>query len=402
MKIDSKKFRLAVCAALMAASTLACSEPGKTPGASASPGQAAPGQATPAPEAAGTPVELKVTEVKAGDGASVDGAAAYDTTLKIWSDKFGGKPFGRGEMNMIMVPEFAQMPGLIDAAKGMKVGGVKNVQISIKDLFGELPENAKLQPNTPLYIEMTVKDVFPKEDFKIETVKPGSGDKAAAKGDIVSVHYVGRLKEFDKGEVFDSSRERGVPFTLTLGNHQVITGWEEGLLGMKKGEVRRLSIPHYLAYGTEAKGKIPAKSRLLFEVELVDFVTPGELKQETTKQGTGDAIASGTKGSFHYTGWLDGFNGKEKFDSSKDRNEPIDVVLGQGQVIQGWDQGLVGMKPGEVRRLTIPYNLAYGPSGRPPAIPGYATLYFEVEYVGPAKEATPAPAAPATPAKEAK
>jgi FKBP-type peptidyl-prolyl cis-trans isomerase len=216
----------------------------------------------------------------------------------------------------------------------------------------------------------------------------------------VKVHYVGKLEGFDSKNVFDSSRERNQPFTLVLGQGQVIPGWEMGLEGMKKGELRRLSIPHYLAYGDKAQGdKIPAKSRLFFEVELLDFITPGELKQTVKKQGSGEAIHAGELGNFHYTGWSDGFNGKAKFDSSRDRGTPIPVKLGAGQVIQGWDLGLLGMKPGEVRLLEIPYNLAYGERGKPPSIPGYATLYFEVEYVGPATPPTPAPApqAPPTP-----
>ena len=78
----------------------------------------------------------------------------------------------------------------------------------------------------------------------------------------------------------------------------------------------------------------------------------------------------------HYTGWLtDG----TKFDSSVDREEPFSFVLGTGQVIQGWDQGVGGMRVGDKVRLTIPPELAYGKQGYPGAIPPNATLIFEVE-----------------------
>ncbi|GLE08394.1 hypothetical protein PINS_up019555 [Pythium insidiosum] len=79
----------------------------------------------------------------------------------------------------------------------------------------------------------------------------------------------------------------------------------------------------------------------------------------------------------HYTGTLrkDG----SKFDSSLDRNQPFEFTLGAGQVIKGWDQGLVGMCIGEKRRLTIPSNLGYGDYGSQPKIPGKATLVFDVE-----------------------
>ena len=112
---------------------------------------------------------------------------------------------------------------------------------------------------------------------------------------------------------------------------------------------------------------------------------------ETAEAGDGTTFPKqGDKVKLHYTGTLaaDG----SKFDSSRDRGKLFEFTIGVGQVIKGWDQGLVGMKPGEVRRLTIPYNLAYGPNGRPPTIPPYATLYFEVKYVGPATAPSPTPA----------
>lgn len=81
----------------------------------------------------------------------------------------------------------------------------------------------------------------------------------------------------------------------------------------------------------------------------------------------------------HYTGSLE--DGTE-FDSSIPRGEPLSFTLGSGQVIKGWDQGLMGMCEGEKRKLVIPSDLGYGASGSPPKIPGGATLIFEVELVG--------------------
>lgn len=92
--------------------------------------------------------------------------------------------------------------------------------------------------------------------------------------------------------------------------------------------------------------------------------------------GSGPEAKNGNTLSVHYTGWLqDG----TKFDSSVDRNTPFIFVLGQGRVIQGWDQGMVGMKVGGKRKLIIPPNLAYGSAGAGSAIPPNATLTFEVE-----------------------
>lgn len=100
------------------------------------------------------------------------------------------------------------------------------------------------------------------------------------------------------------------------------------------------------------------------------------MKIEKIASGTGDSPKKGDTVSVHYTGWLtDG----TKFDSSVDRNEPFAFVLGTGQVIQGWDEGVAGMRVGDKARFTIPPELAYGRAGYPGAIPPDATLVFEVE-----------------------
>jgi peptidylprolyl isomerase/FKBP-type peptidyl-prolyl cis-trans isomerase FkpA len=94
------------------------------------------------------------------------------------------------------------------------------------------------------------------------------------------------------------------------------------------------------------------------------------------KVGTGSAAVAGKKVTVNYTGTLtDG----TKFDSSYDHGTPFSFDLGAGEVIQGWDQGVVGMKVGGQRKLTIPSALGYGAQGVPGRIPGGATLIFEVE-----------------------
>jgi peptidylprolyl isomerase len=106
---------------------------------------------------------------------------------------------------------------------------------------------------------------------------------------------------------------------------------------------------------------------------------PGELQKVDLVVGKGDEAKTGQTVKVHYTGTL--VNGS-KFDSSVDRGDPFKFTLGQGGVIQGWDQGIPGMRVGGKRKLTIPYNLAYGESGRPPTIPPKATLIFDVELLG--------------------
>ena len=101
-----------------------------------------------------------------------------------------------------------------------------------------------------------------------------------------------------------------------------------------------------------------------------------ELKIEKLTTGSGAAAQKGKTVSVHYTGWL---TTGEKFDSSVDRNEPFEFVLGAGQVIAGWDQGVATMRVGDKVKLTIPPDLAYGEQGYPGAIPPSATLIFDVE-----------------------
>jgi len=102
---------------------------------------------------------------------------------------------------------------------------------------------------------------------------------------------------------------------------------------------------------------------------------PGVEKQDLVV-GTGPEAKKGDRVSVHYTGYLlDG----TKFDSSLDRGTPFDFVIGQRQVIEGWDEGVVGMRKGGKRKLKIPPHLAYGLTGSPPKIGPDATLLFEIE-----------------------
>jgi peptidylprolyl isomerase len=103
-----------------------------------------------------------------------------------------------------------------------------------------------------------------------------------------------------------------------------------------------------------------------------------ELQIIDTKIGTGEAVKKGDSISIHYTGTLE--DGKV-FDSSLDRGQPFQCDIGVGQLIAGWDIGIIDMKVGGERKLIIPSHLAYGQGGIPGAIPGGATLIFEVKLV---------------------
>ncbi len=110
--------------------------------------------------------------------------------------------------------------------------------------------------------------------------------------------------------------------------------------------------------------------------------TKSGLKYQDLKTGTGTIAKAGQKVSVHYTGWLNE-NGKKgkKFDSSVDRGTPFEFLLGAGQVIKGWDEGVAGMKIGGKRTLFIPPQLGYGARGAGSIIPPNAELIFDVEFI---------------------
>lgn len=107
-----------------------------------------------------------------------------------------------------------------------------------------------------------------KMELEITVLEKGTGEIETKKGDTIAVHYTGT---FENGTKFDSSLDRGEPFSFTLGAGQVIKGWDQGTLEMKVGEKRKLVIPPELGYGEMGIGIIPPNATLIFEVELVSI-----------------------------------------------------------------------------------------------------------------------------------
>jgi peptidylprolyl isomerase len=229
--------------------------------------------------------------------------------------------------------------------------------------------------------------------LKYMVVKENKAGEQAVAGTNVTANYSAYLKD---GKMFDSSIDRGQPLKSTAGKGKLFPGLDEAFLMMREGEKMRFIIPSKLAFGEKGSGPIPANADIIFDLELLDVqkVIPpvqydikgleakktasGLTYYEVKRSGSTKKAESGKTVKVHYSGYLaDG----TMFDSSVERGEPIEFPLGQGMVIQGWEEGIALMNVGDKLRLIIPYLLAYGEAGRPPMIPAKADLIFDVELI---------------------
>lgn len=215
----------------------------------------------------------------------------------------------------------------------------------------------------------------------------GNGAKPIA-GDKIKIHFVGKVVN---GEKFASSRDLGRPIVFTLGRGQVIKGWDLAFQELHVGDQARLEIPASLAYGESGLGKVPPNKDLVYYVELLEIVDPpvpyetanrdtfkleSGLQYIISESSTGKMAESFRNVTVDYTGYLSDGN---IFDSSVDRGFPFSFELGKGQVIAGWEEGILHMREGEKFRFIVPPSLAYGQRGLSPLIPGGATLIYDVE-----------------------
>ncbi len=241
-------------------------------------------------------------------------------------------------------------------------------------------------------------------------VEAGTGAQAMP-GDLVSVHYTGTLED---GTEFDSSAG-GDPIQFVLGQGSVIQGWDEGIALMREGGKAELIIPPALAYGDQDYGPIPGGSTLRFDVELVavepaptpiptptpdppTVVDPGDytttesgLKYYFLQEGEGETPVAGEVASVNFSGWVEGGS---KFADSQD-GVPLEFVVGEGQILPGWDEMILLMQVGDIVQFALPPELGLGEAGSGDGtIPPNATLIFEMELLEilpPPPTPTPAP-----------
>lgn len=305
---------------------------------------------------------------------------------------------------VVKVSTGSAIPGFLEALKLSNVGDKLEIFVPYSIGYGEV-QAGSINPKTNLKFTIEIisstQGLRPFDTKGKDTVKLSSGLKyimvlkgngmRPGKGDIVQIRYTGYLPD---GKVFDSSVERNETIKFNLGAS--LPGLDEGIGQMEVGGKARIIIPYMLAFGEAGRGPIPAKTDIIYDVELVDAQTrivpvPYDVKGKDTvtvsnglkyiivQSGSGAASQVGKKVKVHYTGYfLDG----NIFDSSVERDAVFEFVLGVNPVISGWLEALKMMKVGDKWRLIIPPGLAYGPNGMPPKIPGNTTLVFDVELVG--------------------
>ena len=280
-------------------------------------------------------------------------------------------------------------------------------QSAATDSSTEIPTSIEIVPtptpagdvdNADLSVKplVTIPPSTPPTELLIEDLVVGSGSPVGV-GDFLIMDYVG--VSYSTGLQFDASWDRGSPFPFELGAGRVIQGWDQGIVGMSVGGRRSLTIPPELAYGENGSGSgsIGSNETLVFVVDLIASVPANlekptvaltsesttELKTNDISEGSGATVQPGNVVYIHYVG-VSASTG-EQFDSSWDRgrSEFIGYISGTGNVIQGLDEGLLGMQVGGRRTVVIPPDLAYGENGAGDGlIAPNETLIFTVDLLG--------------------
>lgn len=212
-----------------------------------------------------------------------------------------------------------------------------------------------------------------------KTLQTGVGEPAVA-GRYVRVQFTGSTF---KGEIFDRSRP-GTPVGFVLWSGAVPRGWEEGVSGMRVGEKRRLVLTPDLMCGPYPGDVVLPDGVLRFDIELVGVLP--SVRYTTETPGDGEIAGPGDTVRVHFRAYLN--RDQACYDSTYDRGEPAEFRVGTGEVIAGWDLGVLGMTEGETRTIEIPSYLGYGPRGAAGIIPPGASLRYTVELVrvtGPAQ-----------------
>ncbi|XP_062387305.1 peptidyl-prolyl cis-trans isomerase FKBP10 isoform X1 [Sardina pilchardus] len=223
----------------------------------------------------------------------------------------------------------------------------------------------------------TVCNPGPIEDVVIDRYSvPERCVRAVKADDFVRYHYNGT---FVDGKQFDSSHDRGVAFFVQVGRGRQIAGVDKGIMGMCVNERRRIVVPPHLAYGSKGAGDvIGPDTTLVFDVVLLDVWNRADRTHTHSVSRPANCRRSVQKSDFvrfHFNGTLlDG----TPFDSSYERQQTQDSLVGEGWLIAGLEEGLQGMCVGERRSIQVPPFNGYGEKGYGGGVPPHATLLFDV------------------------
>jgi peptidylprolyl isomerase len=343
-----------------------------------------------------TPSGLKYEIKQKGNGKKpeVGDKVVVHYTGKLTNDTVFDSSVKRGQPFTFTLGVGQVIKGWDEGVALLQVGDKATFTIPAELGYGA-QDMGNIPPNSTLIFDVELLDVKPKpaafdvkgkdtvttaSGMKYIIVHPGSGKKG--KDNKVSLHY----SVYSDGKFMESSIEKGQPLAFVCGKGKMLAPLDEAVALFNAGTKARVIIPPSLMPGQGQKGDLifdievlkveEAVSAKPYEVKGKDTVTTASgLKYIVVQKGAGAKAENGKMVSVHYTGYLqDG----STFDSSVERGEPFSFMLGAGQVIKGWDEGIALLNVGSKARLIIPYNLAYGERGQGP-IPPKATLIFDVE-----------------------
>lgn len=217
----------------------------------------------------------------------------------------------------------------------------------------------------------------------------GTGTAVDA-GKVAPVAYTLWLYDVRAADTKGTKLESNVgqkPFSFITGSSTVIKGFDQGVIGMKPGGKRTITIPASLAYGASGNGSgVPANAALVFDVELdpLGWTAVTALNKQDLVIGSGVSADAGKTATVIYTAWLYDSHATDtkgiKIDSNVGAANGLKVVPGSNGAIAGFEQGVLGMRVGGKRTVTIPASLGYGNNGSASGtVPGGAVLVFDIE-----------------------
>ncbi len=307
--------------------------------------------------------QIHMEDTVVGDGVAAEAGDHVTARVAGWiyTDAAQGKAieiYGEEPVDLHLV-DGALMPGLLEGLVGMREGGRRRLIVG-PDKISRRFRPPRLLSDEALWLDVELLDVA---RVTVEDLTVGEGDPVGD-GDYVEIGYQGWHAGPDgsQADQFISSDDAESPARLLLGAGMVNEGLDRGLLGMRPGGVRRVVVPPALGYGDQGTDNVRPGATLIYEVSLRRRLG---VTSETLREGDGAPVVPGQRVSFHLTGWLsneDGSKGDE-FQNSRGLSSPYTTLAGEFKIQPGIELGLRGMRRGELRRVHVPADLAFGTRG---------------------------------------